>query len=84
MLGATLGFSRPTRARTRQNPHPYTRVWVLIATGQGFAVLITGDASMWQRLVVAILVVGNGVYVVMVGVGGVCTGTSLCKKTLIQ
>jgi len=38
MPRATLGFSRATRARTRQDPYPYTRVRVLISTGQGLGI----------------------------------------------
>src|ERR1700679_338030 len=37
-LGAALGFFQATRACTRQNPYPYTRVRVLIGTGHGLGI----------------------------------------------
>ena len=36
MSRATLGFSRVTRARTRQNPYPRPRARVFVHTGRGF------------------------------------------------
>jgi len=36
MSRATLGFSRVTRARTRQNPYPRPRARVFAGTGSGF------------------------------------------------
>src|SRR6202522_207796 len=38
MSRAALGFFRATRAHTRQNPYPYTRVRVLIGTGHGLGI----------------------------------------------
>jgi len=36
MSRATLGFSRVTRARTRQNPYPRLRARVFMGRGSGF------------------------------------------------
>jgi len=36
MSRATLGFSRVTHARTRQNPYPRPRAQVFAGTGSGF------------------------------------------------